>query len=269
MNIIRFIFMLALGSFVFGILPPANAGERDITKRRDPIAEHWRNIEGIAEALLAGLQYDEAKSTILIENVCLLAALSDLPKPQVCPSTDKNNVFATSNEFTGFLFGVPGANVKCNALAMQAGLNGTYKAWLSGDDSQPVDTFIHSSLPYILPDGVTIVAENWDDLTDGTLDHQINQDENGIAIFSGGSSVDPKFTVWTNTATDGTCNSGPCIGNSQFPCDNWFSAAGFGTAGASIGSVFLSDENWTFLNFNQSCSIPRKLYCFEQVPEPR
>ena len=50
-------------------------------------------------------------------------------------------------------------------------------AWLSDSTASPSSRFTHSSVPYVLPDGTTVVANDWADLTGGTLQHLINMDE--------------------------------------------------------------------------------------------
>ena len=47
-------------------------------------------------------------------------------------------------------------------------------AWLSDSTASPSTRFTRSSVPYVLPDGTTVVANNWADLTHGTLQFPIN-----------------------------------------------------------------------------------------------
>jgi hypothetical protein len=79
--------------------------------------------------------------------------------------------------------------------AADAGLPGIYRAWTIGEDSPDMDKLFTRSLgPYVLVNG-TVVANNWDDLTDGTLAAPINLNEKGELT---------SLEVWTNVAVDGT-----------------------------------------------------------------
>lgn len=65
-------------------------------------------------------------------------------------------------------------------MAFAAGLPGEYKAWLADTTaaSAPDQTFFRAPGGYRLVDG-TVVADDWFDLTDGTLQHAISKDEFG------------------------------------------------------------------------------------------
>ncbi len=174
---------------------------------------------------------------------------------------DNKVVFVTSQTFSGNLGNFAGADAKCQAAAEAAGLSGSFKAWISGrpdwtgnggGTQNVAQRMTHSSSPYVLTTG-TKVADDWADLTDGSLDHGIDRDENG-ATASG--------SVWTNTKTDGDAfdhrrDCGP--GGSQ--SDVWgsadqFESGHFGTAGDS-------GATWT-TNTNTGCNNSFRLYCFEQ-----
>ena len=74
---------------------------------------------------------------------------------------------------------MPGADAKCNELASAAFLPGIYKAGTASSDP-PAARFFRSSGPYLLVDG-TIIANDWDDLSDGSR----------RAPFIGNENVDP------------------------------------------------------------------------------
>jgi len=104
-------------------------------------------------------------------------------------------VFLSSEIYSGDFGAVSGANSLCKKLAMIAGLPNyeTYRAWMSDDTFSPATWFFHSRGRYILPNGV-VVANDWNDLTDGTIQHPIDIDENG----------DPSLgQPWSNTTTAG------------------------------------------------------------------
>jgi len=166
-------------------------------------------------------------------------------------------VFLTSTVYDGNLGGVAGADAICQARANFAGLPGTFKAWVSAGNptafTDPATTFIHSTTPYVRVDGV-VVAADWADLTDGTLDATINVDEFGVA--------DSGDYVWTSTNLDGTHT--PFQGRDfKVPdCGEWTSASP--SAGAVIGSNVSTGSDWTDSSFIAQCDILRHLYCFEQ-----
>lgn len=168
------------------------------------------------------------------------------------------------------------ADNRCQDAAAEAGLSGTFKAWISGrvdtgDGPLPhgvVDRFTQSTEAYRLVNG-TKVADDWADLTDGSLDHAIDVDENG-------NPVGEETRVWTNTRTNGTawdnsrqCAVGPnidipglwtwsCGQPSWSPGDCAFQSGKFGQANSTSGS-------WTGTeSSNIGCSNQFHLYCFEQ-----
>lgn len=131
-------------------------------------------------------------------------------------------VFVTSQTYNGNLGGVSGADSKCQARANAAGLDGTYRAWITGSNSDlsPTNRFERNdyldSLPYYLVNGER-VANNWAGLS-STLQHSINVDERGRGTGGG--------RVWTNT-----WRSGSRRGN--YHCIDWSSSNGspFGRRG--------------------------------------
>jgi hypothetical protein len=146
------------------------------------------------------------------------------------------------------LGGVTGADAKCQADAEAAGLAGTYKAWIADatTDSAPAVRFNRATVPYVRVDGV-IVADDWSDLTDGSLDAvSISETDN----FTSGNGI------WTNVLPDGTRASALSVDH----CDNWDSA---GVTG-NIGNRAVTNSNWTSWATGHNCAAGLKLYCFEQ-----
>ena len=113
------------------------------------------------------------------------------------PTGPTKIIFLSSQSYTGNLGGLAGADAKCQQLADNAGLSGTYKAWLSVYGFDPITRIIPSTAPYVRTDGA-IIANNFDDLTDGSLEHSLQHpimlDEHGQAIAS---------PVWTDTGSGG------------------------------------------------------------------
>lgn len=122
-------------------------------------------------------------------------------------------VFVTSQTFDGNLGGLTGADAKCQTLAEAAGLGGLYKAWLSDSTGSPITRFVQSQGSYALVDD-TIVANDWADLTDGTLAAPITVDENGSPI----DYLNWRWT-WSNTNVGGTTAS------PHWSCNNWSSSS--------------------------------------------
>ena len=122
------------------------------------------------------------------------------------------------------------------------GLPGTYRAWLADENESPSTRFIKNPGPYVLING-TRIANNWTDLTDGSLLAPINITE------SGGPPVGSP--VWTGTLSSGNASTSTCT--------NWTSTSGNGVRGDSNAT----NAAWSNLLVTD-CSIPRKLYCFQQ-----
>ncbi len=156
-------------------------------------------------------------------------------------------VFVTAELWDGNLGGVSGADDKCQQQADDAGLSGTYMAWLSTDNNGPSTRFITKggNVAYTLVDG-TIVADTWADLVDGTVDNPINIDP------FGNSGADSK-EVWTNTAVDGTP-----VGNVN--CMGWTKSGG---QDGPVGERDQSNDKWTNAAI-KGCGGVKHLYCFQQ-----
>lgn len=173
-------------------------------------------------------------------------------------------VFLTSTTYNAALGGVSGADAKCNLAAANAGLTGTFKAWIADDTTSPSTSFTRSTQPYALVDpSNTRIADNWTDLTtcdegpggDECLDNPINIDENGN-IVEGGDGV--LFSAWTNTNTDGSVfDTDPNLNCNNFTSDS----SDFDRAlGGGPDEV---DDRWVLIA-SLSCNLEAHLYCFEQ-----
>ena len=204
-------------------------------------------------------------------------------KPDEPPQPEEGKVvFVSSQLFNGNfgggqrILGHLEADKRCQDLATEAGLAGSFKAWISGrvdTGSGPlphgvVDRFTQSAVPYRLVNG-TQVADDWADLTDGSLDHAIDRDEYG-------NPVGQETRVWTNTRTNGTAwdNSRQCaVGpNPDIPgLWTWSCGAPSWTAGdcqfqsGKYGQANSTGGDWTGTNSsNTACTNQFHLYCFEQ-----
>ena len=70
------------------------------------------------------------------------------------------------------------ADAFCQGLADAAGLPGIYRVWLSDSTGSPSTRFTRSTIPWIMPSGSNggiILADNWTDLTDSSIDARFGQ----------------------------------------------------------------------------------------------
>ncbi len=138
---------------------------------------------------------------------------------------------------------------------------GTYLAWLSDSVTSANDRFAGTdkSLPYFNVNGVK-VADDYADLTDGTIDVPMDINEKGLP--PGGGAFHP----WTGTNADGTQDE------SGLYCNDWTtSSVDFqGRAGRWINTdARWSDQNSPHCNGKRTGSSridPTTLYCFQFTP---
>ena len=147
------------------------------------------------------------------------------------------------------------ADTDCNGAAKSAKLPGTYMAWIATQNSSPSVRFTtKSKTPYVLPDGSTRVANDWGDLTKGSLQHAIDQTEVGTPI----QSSDDTRRVMTNVAANGTSAS------ASLDCTEWTTV---NTTIPIVGDCTATTGDWTNVATNPAgwnCSVQYRLYCFEQ-----
>ncbi len=180
------------------------------------------------------------------------------------PQQNVKRVFVTSIGHNGNFGGVAGADSFCQQRADAAGLSGVYKAWLSAAtvNTSPSARFVKANVPYVLVNG-TVIANNWADLTNGSINVPLNLTEFGEVPTTG-------TLIWSYTRIDGTPGlfedpNHKCYG-SDCHCKGWTTTA---TQGSPIqGSAFAlrnkSDNDWTDYSFANACGSDYSLYCFEQ-----
>lgn len=156
-------------------------------------------------------------------------------------------VFVTSLKYNGNLGGLLGADAKCQERANSANLDGNWKAWLSDNSTSASSRFTQSNAPYLLTSG-TMVASNWNDLTDGNLDNIIILTESGSLHGN---------DVWTGTNEQGEIHN---PGASK--CMEWSALSNESPSG-STGRSGSADYRWTWGN-TRNCADTYPLYCFEQ-----
>ncbi len=157
-------------------------------------------------------------------------------------------VFVTSANYTGNIGGIAGADLKCLQLANNAGLGGEWKAWISKDSaSSPSTRFYRSTTAYKRVDGAT-VANNWADLTDGSLISAINKNEFGQTVAAG-------TRVWTSVTSSGGARG------ANYDCGDWTGSSS--SVYAYYGRATNTNSYWT-ADISAPCTNNYRLYCFEQ-----
>lgn len=168
-------------------------------------------------------------------------------------SSPTKRVFVSSTTSTGNMGGLNGADNICQTRANAAALGGTWKAWLSSSTTSAASRLTQSSSPYVLVNG-TLVANNWADLTDGSIVNPINRTEFGNVTANG--------AVWTHTTTTGaqaTTNAGQV-------CSDWTVSTSGNTLVHCAGSPFQVNGDWTagYSGCAYPCNQQWPLFCFEQ-----
>ncbi len=175
------------------------------------------------------------------------ATRTSTPTPTNTPNWRR--VFVTSSRFDGaFSGGLTGADATCDSAAAAAGLGGSgWIAWLSTATVDAKNRI--PDKPYRLVDNTTSVANSKADLIDGTLDHEINHNENDVLV-----TLNP--AVWTGTTSAGVEKAGNT-------CNNWTNATN--SFQGENGTTAAVNGNWTDTG-NNNCNNTNRLYCFEQFP---
>ncbi|MBL9104986.1 MAG: DUF1554 domain-containing protein [Myxococcales bacterium] len=168
-------------------------------------------------------------------------------------------LFITSQLYHGDLGGLDGADAKCQSLAEEAGLTGTYKAWLGTDDVPPHTRLYHSPGRYWRIDGV-LVADNFEQLMNGPLHAQVTITETKQNIDDlPMDDFNIREVFWSGEAED-----------YEFPmgdCEGWTSSGdGFG----STTSVYLPGygSDWYQYNWKNCSSFHMPLLCVQQAWYP-
>lgn len=178
------------------------------------------------------------------------------PQVQLQP-VEEFRIFVTNETFNGGFGSIFGADSICTNLANQSGLAGNnWRTWLSNEYVSVSERLYHSNVPYVIYDEVgtkSIIANNWDDLLDGSINAPIEFDQFGKSIGS--------VRVWTGTKAGG--------GLSLADCNNWQIARKvsfdeddiyFGMSGGNAAT----DEKWTENSDTDTCGFRRHIYCIQQ-----
>ena len=191
----------------------------------------------------------------LSPTVTLTPTVTPSLTPTITPTPNpyaNNLIFVTSTSYDGNLGSLSGADDKCRERADVANLGGGgWKAWLSDSTHSPNDRFYHSNNQYKLVDN-TIIANNWSDLTDGTI-------QNGIYVTEFGTNF--STDVWTNTKIDATAK----YQNASGTCADWTSNSNYHTGRSGIS--YYKDALWTDAK-QLTCSARIHLYCIGEIAIP-
>lgn len=174
---------------------------------------------------------------------CVVAEEEPEPLPVV---EGAKRVFASSQQVTGDLGGLAGADAQCASWAAAASLGGSWKAYLSAEDTDAIDRIAEAG-PWYNVNRQTKVFNNKTGFTVGAI----------AAIrteYDGNASGD----AWTGTTAAGEADA--------VHCEGWTN--GSGTAYASVGTpsaTLSSGAAWMAKGGNApACGGARRVYCFEQ-----
>ena len=192
---------------------------------------------------------------VYLIHICLSFLLSTIKQPTNAPTSKPLplTIFVTSQAYQGNLGGLLGANRKCQNLANNAGLKGTYRAWISQSaSSSPAQSWSQANprRPYYLVDGTTKVADDWNHLTSTVrgLYHPINKNENGRTVTG------TPLRAWTNTRRDGSRVS-------TDNCDAWSRSNIL--LQSKYGGIAFTNNKWSWEG-QMNCALFGRLYCFQQ-----
>ncbi|MBP7682692.1 MAG: hypothetical protein KBB95_12390 [Deltaproteobacteria bacterium] len=163
---------------------------------------------------------------------------------------DARVVFVSSVATNGNLGGIAGADAFCQGLADNAGLGRTFRAWISLTTNAASSRITPATVPYVMlvagQPGV-VVADDWTDLTDGTLDAAIVRTETGDLVT--------QDFAWTNTLAAGNAP------HDVATCEGW-TASDSGEIGI-VGMTTGVDSTWSFA-LNRACDSQYSVYCVEE-----
>jgi len=220
------------------------------TKRGTSKSQKGRAVAGAGACTIAA-----AVAVMVLFSVSpVLLVLNPRASPVLRPNaTETGFVFVTSGRYTPADIALAGGpDLLCAAVAANSSLPSVVNvtAWVSWTD-WPRDRWpVHCDEPYILTDG-TVVAHDWDDLTDGSLHSPIHLDENGANILL--SPLPLTERVWTSVLFNGMPPG------ADLSCSNWTSANG--SFSGFYGHAAERNARWS-IEGTCSCSRAYRLYCF-------
>jgi hypothetical protein len=171
------------------------------------------------------------------------------------PRPSGPNIVFVSSELVqpAELGGLRGADELCQELADDAGLSGTYVAWLS-DSEHSAEERLGDARGWVRTDGRP-VADTRKQLSNSELFYPIHLDEQGNRVHSSPT----EGVVLTGSLPDGSADAGE---ESDF-CADWTDDSGWG---AVVGSTDHGGPSWSsrgpYTFAQESCKASLHLYCF-------
>jgi hypothetical protein len=154
-------------------------------------------------------------------------------------------VFVSSAAVAPTFGSAAGADALCQGYADARSLGGTWRAWVADRTSTPSMRFARSTHRYETLDG-TKIADDWADLSDGTLDAPIRRDQAGALVTS--------YEAWTGTNAAGTATTRACMDWSSTSPSGDFPSVGTPTLGGGWAAAYT--------RFCDTAGV--RLLCFEQ-----
>jgi hypothetical protein len=162
-------------------------------------------------------------------------------------------IFISSERYTGNLGGLDGADAHCQSLAVAAGRSGVFRAWLSTLNVPAWKRLAHATVPYTLRSGA-VVANDWADLTSGTLRHDIDETEGEAPPPNALSSCNP-LVFWTATDEHGA----------EFGADDCQAWTDGSDASVAVLGVHAKDNQvWSTFCYAGKCNSSAPIVCLEQ-----
>ncbi len=172
-------------------------------------------------------------------------AMGDEVTAEVTIDNAETQVFVTQDFVSSDMGGPSGADLACQAAADDAGLGGSWVAYVSGGGATAITRIPDG--PYHRLDG-ELIATDKSDLTDGSIAHPIRINQYGTNTYGwvctgsseAGYAAGPSCEGWTR-------GCGVCDG------DHWY---------VEVGHSDRTSDDWSTAgwSFCGSC----RLYCFEQ-----
>lgn len=178
-------------------------------------------------------------------------SMGDEVTAEVTIDNAETQVFVTQDFVSSDMGGPSGADLACQDAADDAGLGGSWVAYVSGGGATAITRIPDG--PYHRLDG-ELIATDKSDLTDGSIAHPIRINQYGTDTYGWvctGSS-EAGYATGPSTASGGNCQGwtrgcGVCDG------DHWY---------VEVGRSDRTSDDWSTAgwSFCGSC----RLYCFEQ-----
>ena len=165
-------------------------------------------------------------------------------------------VFVTNERFNGSMGGLSGADNRCTAAANDAGLGGSYVAWLGSGANGPSTRIPDPQRAIVFPDRKTSVAGSMADLAANGPRAALVVTERGASLTAADCADD---RVWTNATAAGA------VANPSLDCGSWGGVTAGGNAGQlGRGQLGGAQDAWTIGCPEQACQVDGHLYCFQK-----